>query len=126
MAELLLNGVVTINNVNIAYVPNTVVFTEGLGEQDVRTQTAGGGAVEQVYVDNVETRLSMFKFSLIPTKDSVELARSWKTNRNENVITYTEGTFSRSFAQAALTSDYEVNASADGNIDLEFKTRSAI
>ena len=126
MTILVSNAVITVNNINIAYVPNSVSYTEGFGEQDVKVQTAGGGATEQIFVENVEMRFSMVKISMYQTPENISAIRGWKSNRNENVITITSDTFSRSFAQATLTSDYEVNLGSDTQIDLEFKTRAAV
>lgn len=120
---------VVVNNVGVAIVPNSLAFTEGFGEQETIVQSAGGGVLEQVYSNNVETNLSMVKFSLRSTVDNIELARSWKNNRNENVVAITaqvsDGTLTRTFNNAAVVNDFEVNLSADGVIEIEFKADKA-
>lgn len=116
---------VLVNNVSVAIVPNSLVFDEGLGEQSVIVQSAGAGQTQQVFANDVSTNLGMVKFSLQATKQNIELARSWKTNQNQNVVTVTatnaDGTITRSFTNAAICNNYEVPLSADGVIELEFK-----
>lgn len=116
---------VLVNNVSVAIVPNSLVFDEGLGEQSVIVQSAGAGQTQQVFANDVSTNLGMVKFSLQATKQNIELARSWKTNQNQNVVTVTasnaDGTITRSFTNSAICNNYEVPLSADGVIELEFK-----
>lgn len=116
---------VLINNVAVAIVPNSLTFDEGLGEQNVLVQSAGGGQLQQVFANDVATNLGMVKFSLQATKSNIDLARSWKTNQNRNVVTITaanaDGTLTRSFTNAAIVNNYEIPLSADGVIELEFK-----
>lgn len=116
---------VLINNVAVAIVPNSCVYDEGLGEQEVLVQSAGGGQLQQVFANDVSTNLGMVKFSLQATKQNIDLARSWKANQNRNVVTITaantDGTLTRSFTNAAICNAYEVPLSSDGVIELEFK-----
>lgn len=116
---------VLVNNVAVAIVPNSLTFDEGLGEQNVLVQSAGGGQLQQVYANDVATNLGMVKFSLQATKANIDLARSWKSSQNRNVVTITaanaDGTLTRSFTNAAICNAYEVPLSADGVIELEFK-----
>ena len=65
MAKIKLsNPTIVINNIAVAIVPNSFSFTEGFGEQDIKVQSAGGGSVQTVLSSNVETNMSMVKFSL--------------------------------------------------------------
>lgn len=126
MATALSNPVVTINNVVLAVVPNSVSYTEGLGEQTIRTQSAGGGSVEQVYSNDVSTNMSMFKCQLFNTAENIDNLRIWKTNSNANAITLTGEGLTRSFSNMALTNNYEVNLGSDTTIDIEFTGNAAI
>lgn len=116
---------VLVNNEPVAVVPNSVAYTEGLGEQEQRAASVGEGRVEAVYSRNLETSIAMVKFSLFVTPESIELARQWKAGQNGNVVQIAgstlEGSVERTFSQAALVNDYEVNIGADGEIELEFK-----
>lgn len=116
---------VLINNVAVAIVPNSCDFDEGFGEQDVKVQSAGGGQLQQVFANNVETNLGRVKFSLAATVANIALARQWKANQNRNVVTITaqvaEGTLTRTFTNAAICNNYAIPLSADGVIELEFK-----
>lgn len=131
MSIALADASVVINNEPIAVVPNSVSFTEGKGEQNMRAASAGGGSVEQVYSTNVESNFSMLKFELFNDVDSIESARSWKSNRNQNVATVSGKTpdgkkLSRTFSQAAILNDYEVNLGSDTTFEIEFKSNPAV
>lgn len=117
--KALANPTVVINNTSVPVVPNSVKFKEGLGEQNVRTQ-ASGNNVQTVFSDNAEGKMGMVGFSIYNTPENISLARTWKTNLNENAITLTGTNFSRTFTNMALTSDYEVNLGSDTVIDIEF------
>jgi len=120
------NPTIVVNNTAVAIVPNSFAYTEGFGEQELQVQSAGGGSVQSVLANNVETNLSMIKFSLHNTAENIDLARTWKTNANNNAITITGEGLNRSVNNAALTNDYEVNLGADTTIDIEFKGDAAV
>lgn len=130
MATQLSDPLVLVNNDPVAIIPNTVSFTEGLGEQNVRAASTGGGATQQVYSHNVETNFSTVKFEVPATVQNIEKLRQWKTARNQNVVQIAgqtpEGAITRSFTQAAILNDYEVNLGSDTNISVEFKANSAV
>lgn len=115
------NPTVLVNNVPIAIIPNSMTFTEGLGEQNVEPQSAGGNQISTVYSEDVSTRLSTVKFSLANTEQNILQAREWKLNGNNNAIVITGTSFTRTFTNMASTSDYEIGLGSDTNIDLEFK-----
>lgn len=125
MAFAIATPSIIINNTVAPVVPNSVTYTEGLGEQNVRSQSAGGGSVQMVYSDNAESKFSTVKFQMFPTPENINLIRTWKTNGNANAITITAPGFSRSISEAALINNYEVNLGADTQIDLEFAGRGA-
>lgn len=118
---------ILINNISYGIKPNSFSYTEGFGEQTVSSQSAGGASVAQVYSDNAEMKYSTVKFSMFSINVDIELVRSWKANRNENVIEAIDSNsdFARTFKAAVLTNDYEVQLSFDGFIELEWKTAPA-
>jgi len=119
-----------VNNEAVPTIPNSIAFTEGLGEQSMKAASIGGGAVEPIYANDLETAFSMSKAELPSTPELIELVKIWKTNRNNNVVQIVgetpEGTLTRTFARAALTSDYEVGIGTDATIPVEFKSISAV
>ncbi len=133
MAVVLANPQVVVNNLPLAIKPNSLAFTEGFGEQIVRAASGGGASVIQILADNIEDNFSEVKFSLDPTIDNIDNARLWKAQPGQNVVsvtgTVTDGTtsqtFSRSFAKASITNNYEVPLGADTSLDLEWKTEPA-
>lgn len=120
------NPSVLVNNMPIAIIPNSFDFTEGLGEQTVEPQSAGGNQTVSVYSEDVKSRLSTVKFALANTDANINMARSWKTNANNNVIIVNGESMSRTFTNASLTADYEVPLGADTNLELEWKSDSAV
>jgi len=126
MPIALANPTVLINNLSVAIVPNSCTYTEGKGEQSVRVQSAGGGSVQSVLSNDIETNLSMVKFDMSATAENIETILTWKNNANANVISISGNGLTRSFANAALTNDYEVSLGNDSVISLEFKADAAI
>jgi len=132
MATILNNPTITVNNNPIPVKANSVSYTEGLGEQTLRVESTGGGNVTQVYADNIEMKKSKVKFSMLPTVANIESARQWKILANSNAITITGidnitlQTLTRTFASCALISNYDVNLSSDGDMEIEFEGASAV
>jgi len=117
---------ITINGITVPIAPNTFTFTEGKGEQSLEVQSSGGGTVESVYMDNAESKLSKVTFSMKNPAENIDLIRSWKSNLNNNSISAVAEGFTRTFNNAALTSDYEVNLGSGVQIDLEFMSDAAV
>ena len=118
------------NNLPFSIIGNSFSYTEGLGEQDLMVQSAGGGSVQTVFSDNVEMKYSSFKFEMQNTLENIDLIRSWKVNENRNGMAGTapngvDAGWSRTFNNVALINDYEVNLGADTTISLEFKSDPA-
>lgn len=122
---------VVVNNEPVAVVPNSVKFTEGDGEQNMRVASTGSGGTEQVYTENVETNFSRAMFAIYNDIDGINQARAWKKNRNQNVVvivgTTPDGqTLRRTFNRAAILNDYEVDLGADTQIDLEWSSDASV
>ena len=122
---------IVINNEPYSIVPNSVKYTEGDGEQNMRTASTGGGGTSQVFSDNVETANSMVSFEVYNDVDSIEDLRAIKKNQNRNVVVLTgttpDGkTLRRTFNQAAILNDYEVNLGSDTTIPVEMKSSPAV
>ena len=130
MSTQLSNPIVMVNNVQVAVMPNSVKFTEGLGEQSIRAASTGGNQTEQVFSENIESNFSTITFEMPSTIDNIANARAWKIAKNANVVqimgTTPEGDFTRTFTQAALLTDVEISLGSDTNIPLEFKSNPAI
>lgn len=124
------DATVTVNDDVVAIVPGSLKMSEGLGEQQVLAASVGGGRRVQVYSDNPAESFSRVTFELFTTVPNIALARGWKKNRNNNVIgaseQTTDGNFQRTFTQAALTNDYDIEFAPEGKIPLEFKANEAV
>lgn len=119
-----------VNNEAIVTIPNTIMFTEGLGEQMIRAGSIGGGAVEAIYSNDLQSNFSTVKADIPSTPENIDLARKWKINKNNNVVQIigetSEGTVTRTFAKAALTGNYEVNIGSEAAITIEFKALPSV
>ena len=109
----------TVNNDVVAILPNTLVLKMGLGETKVRASSTGGGGVENVITEDVESKVSMVKFTLISTAGAVSLMRSWK--RQANAVTISDDEFQGSFSDMSMITDPEIAIGADGNTEVEFQ-----
>ncbi len=133
MSVAIANPQVTINNIAVSVVPNSVSYTEGFGEQTIRAASTGGSSVEQVFSQNIESNFSKVMFGIFPTPENIASARVWKTNLNANVITITGDvtsngvttSFQRTFTNAAILNDYDVPLGSDTTIELEFQSDAA-
>lgn len=130
MSVQLSNATLTINNVVVAYAANTLTFTEGLGEQNVRAASAGGNQVDQIFSKDVETQFSTVKFDLPATVPNIAQAREWKVNEDQNLVQISgetpEGRLTRTFSRASLMNDYEVALGKDTNVSIEFRANPAV
>lgn len=119
-----------INNQTFPIVPNSLKFTEGLGEQKMSAASVGGGKTIQVYEEDVETNFSKVMFEAHATVENIEKLRDYKTNRNANTIEISGSTpdgkrLTRAFTQAALLGDYEVGIGTEVRIPVEFSANTA-
>lgn len=126
----LTDATLLVNNEAVGYLPNTLKFREGLGEQKVRSVAIGGGKTEQVYAQDLETNVGMVAFELPATIDNIALARKWKTSGNRNVVSIAgstlDGDVNRSFTLCAVTNDYDVEIGTDTSIPIEIHGNAAI
>lgn len=124
------DATVVANNEAIGIVPNSLSWTEGFGEQTMRAMSIGGGAVEQVFSNDLQTNFSMLKFSMPSTVDNIKLARQWKANRNTNVFqvagSTVDGDVTRVFTSAAVVNNFEVPVGSEANIEIEVHSNSAL
>lgn len=130
MPVQLSDATVLANNEVIMTEPNSIKFTEGGGEQKMRAASIGGGKSEQIYSKDIEGRFSKVMFDIASTPENIALVRSWKFNDNQNVFQIAgstpEGTMTRTFTQAAVLNDYEVEIGSETNISVEISANPAI
>lgn len=118
---------IVVNNQVVWIIPGSFTYTEGLGEQNMKIQSAGGGVTGTVFSDNVETHFSTIKFKMFSTAANVAAARDWKSNGISNAISFVAADgFTRNASNAAILNDYEVGLSPDGEIDMEWKTSPVV
>ena len=130
MAIQLTDATLLINNESVGIVPNSLKYTEGFGETTMRAMSTGGGRSEPVFANNIETQFSKVMFDMPTTPANIKLARQWKNLQSANVAQIagetSEGNVTKTFTQAAVVNDYEVEIGTEGNISIEMQSNSAI
>jgi len=118
------SATVYVNDEAIVIEANTLRFTEGKGQQTMRSGSVGGGETEPIYSKDVSQNISTISFDLPGTPENIALALTWKTKENTNTCqiagSTSEGNLTRTQTQGALLNDYEVQVSADGVIPIVF------
>lgn len=121
MSRSLSNPIVQVNDTTIAVKPNSFKYNSGKGEKTVRAQSAGGNSVEAFLTEDAETKLAMVTFTLYTTQDNIGLVEQWQDNLEGNTLTVSEGSFQKNFTSMYVINDPDINFSADGEIEIEFK-----
>ncbi|UCF50253.1 MAG: hypothetical protein JSU91_01875 [Thermoplasmatales archaeon] len=117
---------IIINDILYPIVPNTFKYTEGFGEYNMRGSSIGAGQTEVVFSENAEDKMSKVMFELYPTAENIKSIREWKAALNDNLIEVSSDDLTRTFTNAALVNDYEVETGADTTISLEFVADPAV
>ena len=115
---------IQVNNDTIGLVPNTFKYVGGDGDVNVRAASTGGGNAISIHTQDAETMFSKVMFSIYATADNISKIRDWKANVAGNTINAVQRDvgdkdFSLAFKGMSMTNDPEVNASADGVIEIE-------
>ena len=119
---------IQINDVVIAYTADSLSWKDGLGDYLMRNAVVGGGQTEQVFSEDLASKVGMVKFSMPSTPENETNKRAWKLNKNQNVVELigtSDSAFTKIFTQAAIIEDPETNAGTDGQIEIEFKSNPA-
>lgn len=111
--------VIEVNDVPIAFAPNSLSYKLGKGDKTVKAQQTGGN-IEIVIYENAETKVSMVKFKMLNTKDNFDLTKGWTTNISGNAIRVSEGEMTESFRHMVVTAEPEYMIGADGELEIEF------
>ncbi len=122
------NPQVSINNVPILIMPNSLKIKVGKGSTKVRAQSAGGNSTVPVVTQDKSTQIGEVKFDMAVIITNMELASTWKDNLDQNVITISQAGISTPivYQNMAMVNDPDYEASADGKFSLEFMGQPAI
>ena len=123
MVKGLANVYLKVNNLNIAYVPGSLVFNDGRGTRVVRTQSLGGGASEVVWTDNVETHIGKVKFQMRSDDSNVDNILFWRDNQDNNVIVIESdsGDLHLTYKSIGIAEDPDYEIGAEANVELQFE-----
>lgn len=123
----LTNPAILINGSPVAYVPNSLEFSDGYGDRSIRTQTTGDGNVEQIITQDVESQIGRVKFTLLSTTDNIKRVTQWEQNIDANAIELSAAPdFTRQYAKMVVMSEPSKTAGQDANFDVEFQGSKAI
>ena len=122
------NLVLEINDIQYAYVPNTLKFNDGKGMTQVNVNAAGGGQTTVTHSTDIENAKGMVSFEFRMTKENDKVTRSFFSNIGGNTIRLSnnETAFTKSFSGMSLTEDPTRELSADGTFELVFEGNQAI
>lgn len=120
--QVISDAQVRINNETFQIVPNTLKTNLGLGESKVMPQSAGNGDVEQVYAEDVESKIGKVTLSVYTTSDQINRIRLLKAGKNQNYIAITDKNSQLVLVMknAALINDPDLDFSVDGKVELTF------
>jgi hypothetical protein len=128
MARGLSNPTVSVDDEVVAIEANSLSFNEGAGEMNVRTQSAGGGAIETVVTEDVSTKRAMVKFGLLATSRNLDLVTQWQERSRSLrgvVIRVSDLDFTRSFRGSRIINDPERSIGPEGRVEVEFNCNPA-
>ncbi|MCW8930899.1 MAG: hypothetical protein OQL19_11745 [Gammaproteobacteria bacterium] len=122
------NLTLEVNDVQVAYVPNSIKYRDGKGSVMVNVNAAGGGATTVTHSIDLENAKGMVSFQLRMTQENDALVRGYFTNIGANTIRMSNNTtgFTKVFSGMSLIEDPDRELSADGIIDLTFEGNGAV
>jgi|WetSurMetagenome_2_1015567.scaffolds.fasta_scaffold624789_1 hypothetical protein len=126
ISKMLSTPTIRVNDQTTMIVPNSLTFTEGLGERSLKAQSGGGNQVGFVMSENIETRYSEVKFQLYATSENIEAVRTWKSNVFSNTLSFEDEGITRFGTTAGITNNYEVKTGESGTIDVEFRCNTLV
>ena len=127
----LADATIMVNDSIINYVPDSIEFDEGLGEQKSLPVSEGGGRVSQIFSNDLTTNFASISWQMRTTVDNVEQVKEWKENKNRNVVNLAAedpdgNDVTRVFTQALLGGNYKIQIQSEGVMDIEFMSNAPI
>lgn len=118
---------VSVNDVVVDIVPNTLKIKEGQGEHKILVASSGGQSVETYFTTDISTYFSEITFSVFSTDEHLENIKIWKANRDSNIVTVLDTSgFGRSQQRALITIDPIKNTGMDGQTEITFHGRPLV
>lgn len=115
---------VEVNDRIIEYKPNSLEYTDGFGNLNVRHQTGGGPSGSKIITEDAETKIGMVKFVLYTEIGNTNLLKEWlRLSRRAagNVIRLSGDGFTRSFRNMVITEEPTVSVGSEGEFEVIFK-----
>lgn len=121
---------IMINGVEIGYVPDTLIFDEGLGDHDLNINIDDNGLLTRDFNAVLGSELGAVKFKILRTNYNLNLIRQWKSNGSSNTIVLHDPdkitNFNIKFNEAVLYKKCEIHSSPYSDIKIEFSTLPAV
>jgi len=111
---------IVVNGAAIKIKPNSVKFKEGFGNTKVRPQTTGGGNVDMVPTEDIETKIGMISFTMLATVENIDAKRAWQAQPGANTVQMVQGGFSRTLKLGTIEEDPEMQTGVDGEFEVSF------
>lgn len=124
MALGLSNPTVTVNDEVILIKADSFEYTLGFGDMNLRPESAGGGSQEIVATEDVSTKISMCKFTVLTKSTTKNQVTGWLVASRRgpgNVVKASEGDFNVTFRQARIITDTNFSLGSEGETEIEFK-----
>ena len=113
---------VSVNNIPIGIIPNSLKIKLGKGETNVRSASTGNSGVEIINTENAEDKVAMISFDMFVTDETISNVHNWKSVIGGNVVQAQQlGQAPLTMSQASMTNDPDLEASSDGKATIEFK-----
>lgn len=110
---------VTVNDITVNVVPNSVKYKSGKGEKNIKVQSAGNGNISTVTSTDITTAKGMVSFEVQSTVQSILLKEQWQGVSGGNVIEL--DSVNLTMPNSTMTNDPEINLTDDGTIEIVFE-----
>lgn len=122
MANAIVKPSLVINGEVIQIVPNSLIVVKGTGERQVKTQSAGGGQLEDVIFEDVATAIGQVKFKVFNTNENLNTMETVVNNGASNTVQYTSSEGQNgTMLNGIVVNDPEINYGVDGETEFNMK-----
>lgn len=122
MANAIVKPSLIVNGEVVNIVPNSLIVVKGGGERQVKTQSAGGGQVENVVFEDVATAIGQVKFKLFNTDTNLNILQTIINNGSANTVEYTSAQGQNgTMLNSIVVNDPEINLGVDGETEVNMK-----
>lgn len=111
---------VSVNDIPIEIIPNSLKWKNGKGERKTRVASGGAGRVTTYNTEDIETQIGEITFRMILTNEAVEQIEEWQDNFDSNTVTFQEKGIERTMNRSIIMNDPENAAGVEGEVEITF------